>query len=104
MTSEDIARRLAQKSLKYSNFEECLESALAYLEGLTIFTDIDITEIIQLWAGLDKRVIQGPLKEVIRLDTERFNSNGTYFLGKAKVREIKENEEYGILYLYGKGL
>lgn len=104
MTSEDIARRLAQKSLKYSNFEECLESALAYLEGLAIFTDIDITEIIQLWAGLDKRVIQGPLKEVIRLDTERFNSNGTYFLGKAKVKEIKDNEEYGLLYLYGKGL
>ena len=104
MTSEDIARRLAQKSLKYSNFEECLESALAYLEGLAIFAEIDITEIIQLWAGLDKRVIQGPLKEVIRLDTERFNSNGTYFLGKAKVKEIKDNEEYGLLYLYGKGL
>lgn len=53
---------------------------------------------------LDKRVFQGPLKEVIRLENERFNPNGTYFLGKAKVREIKENEEYGILYLYGKGL
>jgi hypothetical protein len=104
MTSEDIARQLANKSLKYSDFEECLESVLAYLEGLAIFKQIDIPEIMQYWAQLDKRVTQGPFKEVIKLDNERFNPNGNIFLGKRKMQEIRDNGEYGILYLYGKGL
>jgi hypothetical protein len=104
MTSEGIAQQLAQKSLKYSNFEECLESVLAYLEGLAIFRDIDIPEVIQLWAIKDKRVNQGPLKEIIRLDNEKFNPNGNIFLGKPKMREIRDNGGYGILYLYGKSL
>ncbi|MFA7170041.1 MAG: hypothetical protein WC178_04275 [Candidatus Paceibacterota bacterium] len=104
MTSEGIAQQLARKSLKYSDFEECLESVLAYLEGLAIFKDIDIPEVIQLWAAKDKRVIAGPLKEIIRLENEKFNPNGNIFLGKPKMREIRDNGEYGILFLYGKGL
>ncbi|MDD4720681.1 MAG: hypothetical protein PHQ88_07485 [Bacteroides sp.] len=104
MASEDIAQQLARKSLKYSNFEECLDSALAYLESLAIFKDIDIPEIIQLWALKDKRLTRGPLKEAVKLENHRFNPNGTVFLGRPKVKEIRDNGDYGILYLFGKGL
>ena len=104
MESEDMAKLIAGKSLKYSDFQECLESVLGYLEGLSVFNPININEIIQMWAKYDSRVFHGNLVQTITLDTEKFNPNGNIFLGKTKMREIRDNKEFGILYLYKKGL
>ena len=100
-----LACKLAAKTLQIPDFEKALRFTLSYLEGLSVHTEIDQAEVIQLISAQDKRFKNGYRKESIILKNDQFNSaNGTVYLSCSKAREIRNNGDYGILYVMGRGL
>lgn len=99
MHSADIAKIISERTLQIHNIEKALRFTLVYLEGLALFEPIDQCEIIGAIAKIDKRFSRGQVQEIIFLDKDKFNLNGSVYIGKNKVQEIKKCKGKGILYI-----
>jgi hypothetical protein len=93
---------LIKRTLNEPDLNKALRFVLNYLEGLKVFEHIDQCEIISLIALHDRRFSEGQTKEIIFLDTNKFNSNGTLYITQSKALDAKNEGYKGILYLIKK--
>lgn len=104
MLPQDIAKRLAQKTVKVPELDKAYRFVFAYLEGLSALTSVDLVETIRLLGQIDKRFKAGNCKEMVKISNAQFNPTGTIFIGRVNASKWRDEGNTGILFIMGGGI
>lgn len=103
-SAEDITNEIIETTLKVPNFRKALRFAFTYLDALSVTMDIDETDIILELSKKDRRFKKARILERKIIPAERFNVAGEIYLGREFNRDVVNNNRFGILLIYDKGL
>lgn len=104
MEIEAVAENIAKNTLKEPDIDKAIRFAVSYSEALSLIYGYDLEDILILVSKLDRRLLNGSIREIIELDTDKFNSNGTVYITKKRAMEYKKDNCKALLLVYDKGL